>query len=165
MYPYGNNSIQIPAYEESAMGIIESVHNLIETVLKIRMSEQGNDHCTWDLHLDVYVHFIKKLIRSLMGYSANYIAIGFQIRYIADSQFSMACETPDKITRHRNMQHERQLVGKNFQLDHENLKKFYDRRHQEQEYQVSQLVLVYNSSFQKGHEKTFTSPFQGPGIL
>jgi len=100
-----------------------------------------------------------------MGYSANYIAFGFQPSDIADSKFDRICETPDNMTRLKDMQHARQLVVQNLQKDHERQKKFYDRRHRTHDYQINDKVLVYNPSFRQGTAKAFTTPFHGPGTV
>lgn len=100
-----------------------------------------------------------------MGYSAHYLAYGFQLRDTAESVPNSICEITENSQRLEDRQSVHRLLAQNLLHAHEVQNRFYDCKHRQNSYQIGQQELIFNPSLKWGNAKAFSTRYHGPATI
>lgn len=155
-------------YRPSSNGQVERFNRTLMDAVRCFVSEQQDD---WDLYIAQLAGAIRSSVNRSTGFTPNMLMLGREVNTPVDllyktpnSQENLSQdEYVTKLQKAIWRAHE--LAREMLNTTHKNMKRDYDVRVLEKQYNVGDYVYVLDTAKIKGRAKKLDPPWKGPGII
>jgi predicted aspartyl protease len=154
-------------YRPSSNGQVERYNSMLMDAVRCFIGKSQNQ---WDLHIQQIAAALRSSVNRMTGFTANKLMLGREVNTPADLMF------PHQINQQSNRQNYVTKLTAVMQETHEvarsvmkttskRMKRNYDLRVLERNYQVGDVVYLLDTAVLKGQCKKLCPPWKGPAVI
>ena len=155
-------------YRPSANGQVERQNrSLMDAVRCFVDSSQEN----WDIHLPQLAGAMRSCVNRSTGYTPNRLMLGRETNQPTDLMFSMGAEKSYSgsdeyvVGLEKAIRRSHEIARTTLKSTQQKMKRDYDLRVLEKQYNEGDLVYVLDTAQIKGKSKKLSPPWKGPGLI
>ena len=154
-------------YRPSSNGQVERYNRTLVDAVRCFIGKKQDQ---WDVYLQQIAGALRASVNHQTGFTANRLILGREVNMPAHLMFPLAGEKSQnpgncvgKLTANLLKAHE--VARSNLKTTTKRMKRDYDLRILERNYEVGDVVHILNTASVKGQCKKFRPPWRGPGII
>ena len=154
-------------YRPSSNGQVERYNRTLMDAVRCFIGKKQDQ---WDVYLQQIAGALRASVNRQTGFTANRLMLGREVNMPAHLMFPLAGEKSQnpgnyvgKLT--ANLQKAHEVARSNLKTTTKRMKREYDLRILERNYEVGDVVHILDTASVKGQCKKFRPPWRGPGII
>lgn len=154
-------------YRPSANGQVERFNRTLMDAVRCFLDKSQNQ---WDLHVQQIAGAIRASVNRSTGYTPNKLMLGREVNTPAQLMFPIALEKTEDVGDYASklvvgMQKAHESARKTLQTTSKNMKRYYDLRVLQRQYEVGDVVYILDTAVSKGKCKKLCPPWKGPAVI